>query len=164
MARLAWTAVGWLALSGILFGAEPVKDSAADAKPAGQRIKVLLLGDRTGHHRPDVFATTLTPPLAEQGIDVTFTRDIADINPTKLAGFDCLAIYGDSGDLPADAEAAMIGYVEAGHGLVAIHCASNIFRNSPRYTALVGGRFQKHQTGVFRTVIIDAQHPAMAAA
>ena len=161
MARLAWTAVGWLALSGILFGTEPVKDSA-DAKPAGPRIKVLLLGDRTGHHRPDAFATTLMPPLAEQGIDVTFTRDIADINPTKLAGFDCLAICNhDSGDLPADAEAAMIGYVEAGHGLVAIHCASNIFRNSLRYTALVGGRFKSHQTGVFRTVIIDGQHPAM---
>jgi hypothetical protein len=133
--------------------------SVSAAEPA--RVSVLLLGDVTGHHRPEVFAQVLTPPLKSAGIDVTFTRNIKDISAANLAKYDCLAIYGDNGDLPADAEAAMIGYVEAGHGLAAIHCASNIFRNSTRYTALLGGRFWKHDTGVFRTRIIDAQHPAM---
>ena len=130
------------------------------AEPAA-RISVLLLGDRTGHHRPEAFAKVITPALAPMGIDVTFTQDIHDLNAEKLAQFDCLAIYGDSGDLPPAEEQAMLDYVESGHGLVAIHCASNIFRNSQRYTALIGGRFQKHETGVFRTRIIDAQHPAM---
>ncbi len=130
------------------------------AEPAG-RTSVLLLGDRTGHHRPEDLAKVITPALAPMGIDVTFTQDIHDLNAKKLGQFDCLAIYGDSGDLPPAAEQAMLDYVESGHGLVAIHCASHIFRNSQRYTALIGGRFQKHETGIFRTRIIDAQHPAM---
>jgi putative membrane-bound dehydrogenase-like protein len=138
-----------------------IGDKSPTVAGQGDRIQVLLLGDRTGHHRPDVFAKVLTPALERLGIDVTFTRNVNDLNHATLAKYDCLAIYGDSGDLPADAEAAMISYVEAGKGLVAIHCASHIFRNSQRYTALVGGRFWKHETGVFRTRIIDAQHPAM---
>lgn len=136
---------------------------AEDAKPANEagRIKVLLLGDRSGHHRPQEFARVLTPALDKLGIDVAFTQNVNDLNPANFAKYDCLAIYGDSGDLPADAEAAMLAYVEGGKGLVAVHCASHIFRNSQRYTSLVGGRFWKHETGVFRAQIIDAQHPAM---
>ncbi len=52
-------------------------------------------------------------------------------------------------------------FVEGGKGLLALHCASNCFRNSDKYTALVGGRFLRHNTGTFRARIIDAQHPAM---
>lgn len=130
------------------------------AQPA-VRIRVLLLGDRTGHHRPEEFAKVITPALASQGIDVIFTQDIHDLNAAKLGQFDCLAIYGDSGDLPPPGEQALLDYIEGGHGLVAIHCASHIFRNSKRYTELIGGRFEKHETGVFRAEIIDAQHPAM---
>ena len=52
-------------------------------------------------------------------------------------------------------------FVEGGKGLFALHCASNCFRNSDKYTALVGGRFLRHNTGTFRAKIIDAQHPAM---
>ncbi|HEX4000391.1 MAG TPA: PVC-type heme-binding CxxCH protein [Pirellulales bacterium] len=141
----------------------PIETIAAHepAASGAGRIHVLLLGDRTGHHRPEVFAKVISAALGPMGIDLTFTQNIHDLNADKLNHFDCLAIYGDSGDLPPAEERAMIDYVEAGHGLVAVHCASNIFRNSQRYTALIGGRFEKHQTGVFRARIIDAQHPAM---
>jgi hypothetical protein len=67
------------------------------------RVSVLLLSDTTGHHRPEVFAQVLTPSLKASGIDVTFTRDIKDINAANLAKYDCLAIYGDNGELPPDA-------------------------------------------------------------
>ncbi|HEV2972968.1 MAG TPA: PVC-type heme-binding CxxCH protein [Pirellulales bacterium] len=134
-------------------------ETSAAAAPA--RIKVLLLGDRTGHHRPEELAKILMPALEKMGIDIRFTQEIRDVNADNLAKFDCLAIYGDSGNLPADAETALVNFVEGGKGLVAIHCASHIFRNSRQYAALVGGRFWKHETGVFRAKIIDAQHPAM---
>ena len=76
-------------------------------------IKVLLLGDRKA----------ITPPLGKLGIDVTFTQNINDLNHATLSKYDCLAIYGDSGDLPAECEAAMLSFVEEGKGLAAIHCA-----------------------------------------
>ncbi len=142
-----------------------VNSLAAQAPQAPQpqqpgKLKVLLLGD-TGHHRPAVFAKILTAALAKQGIDIDYTADVADLTRARLAKYDALAIFRDSGNLPATNEAALLEFIEGGKGLVAIHCASHCFRNSDRYTALVGGRFKSHKTGVFRTRILDAQHPAM---
>ncbi len=70
-------------------------------------------------------------------------------------------IFRDSGDLPPENEAAILAFVEAGKGLVAVHCASHCFRNSAKYTDLVGGRFSHHDSGVFRATIVNAQHAAM---
>jgi putative membrane-bound dehydrogenase-like protein len=131
-----------------LCGAEPAK------------LSVLLLGDE-GHHRPADMAQILTPALAPVGIRVEFTKDVTTLTPANLARYDAVAIFRDSGDLPPKQEAALLEFVEAGKGLVAIHCASHCFRNSDRYTALVGGRFLRHDTGLFRARIIDAQHPAL---
>jgi putative membrane-bound dehydrogenase-like protein len=134
--------------------------ATSSLQAASPPIKVLLLGDE-GHHRPAVMARLLTPVLATAGIDVDFTLNVAELTSARLARYDALAIFRDSGNLPARAEAALLDFVENGKGLVAIHCASHCFRNSDKYTALVGGRFWKHGTGVFRSRIIDAQHPAM---
>jgi putative membrane-bound dehydrogenase-like protein len=124
------------------------------------KLSVLLLGDH-GHHRPAELAKVLKPAFAEAGIDLTYTDDVETLTADNLAKYDALAIFRDSGDLPPKPEAALLDYVEGGKGLVAIHCASHCFRNSDRYTALVGGRFLRHDTGVFRARIIDAQHPAL---
>ena len=83
------------------------------------------------------------------------------MTPERLAKCDALLIFRDHGDLPPKPEAALMDFVEGGKGLFALHCASNCFRNSDKYTALVGGRFLRHNTGTFRASIIDAQHPAM---
>ena len=146
---------------GTTVGSVATAESAATEPAPAAHTAVLLYGDRTGHHRPEEFAKVLTPELAKLGIDLAFTQDIHDLNAKNLAKYDCFAVYGDSGDLPQAEERALLDYVDGGKGFVAIHCASHIFRNSQAYTALVGGRFWKHQTGVFRAEIIDAQHPAM---
>jgi putative membrane-bound dehydrogenase-like protein len=131
---------------------------ARAAEPAP--LAVLLLGDH-GHHRPADFAKILTAALAKADIRVEYTDDVADLTAERLAKYDALAIFRESGDLPPKNEAALLDYVGGGKGLVAIHCASHCFRNSDRYTALVGGRFLRHTTGVFRARVLDAQHPAL---
>src|SRR5947209_3791220 len=153
-ARTAFFCAAPGSLMALLLLAAPPR--AAEPAP----LKVLLLGDQ-GHHRPAVMARIMTRALARQGIKVDYTADVADLTADKLAGYDVLAIFRDSGDLPAAQEAALLAFVEGGKGLVAIHCASHCFRNSDRYTALVGGRFLRHGTDVFRARIVDAQHPAM---
>jgi putative membrane-bound dehydrogenase-like protein len=125
-----------------------------------QTLSVLMLGSKC-HHRPDVMVPLLTPALAKAGIDVTYVEDVRALTPARLAKFDVLAIFRDDGDLPAEQETALLDFVEGGKGLVAIHCASHCFRNSARYTSLIGGRFRRHGTGTFRARILDAQHPAM---
>lgn len=133
---------------------------ATPAIAVEQRLSVLFLGDQ-GHHRPAVMHNLVTDTFAKQGIDLTFTTDANALNGDNLAKYDGLLIFRDSGDLPADNETALLAFIENGKGLVAVHCASHCFRNSPKYTALVGGRFAHHGTGDFRARIIDAQHPAL---
>src|SRR6185369_13725975 len=124
------------------------------------RVKALFLGDN-GHHKPRERAEQLIPVLAKVGIDVTYTDKMTDINEKTLAGYDCLIVYANATSITPEQEAALVGYVENGKGLVALHCASYCFLNSPKYIALVGAQFRRHGTGTFRTTAAGADHPLM---
>lgn len=130
------------------------------AQPPGRTLRYLFLGDQ-GHHRPAERYRQLAPVLAERGIELEYTERLADLNPQKLAGFDGLLIYANHTQLAAEQEQALLDFVAAGKGLVAVHCASYCFLNSPAYIGLVGAQFKEHGTGVFRTRIAAPEHPLM---
>ncbi len=156
--RAAWAIAAVLIIHlPALWAAE---DAPAETKAEAKRLTILFLGDN-GHHEPAKRAASITPVLQRRGIDVTYTDDVAQLTKENLAKYDGVLIYRDSGDLPAANEAALVEYLESGKGVIPVHCATHTFRNSSKYTELVGGRFWKHETGVFRARIIDAQHPAM---
>jgi putative membrane-bound dehydrogenase-like protein len=142
---------------GIICSLLAVTGIAAAESP---RIKVLFLGDN-GHHRPIDRAADLLAPLARAGIDMAYTDDLSDLNADNLARYDGLIIYANHTTISPQQEAALLSFVENGKGLIALHCASYCFLNSPKYISLVGGQFESHKTGVFRTRIVDAKHPAM---
>jgi len=149
------------ALAMILFVCLGAMDSArgADNHPV-RRVKVLFLGDE-GHHVPLLRARQLIPIASQNGIDIEYTQDVNDLNGAKLNQFDCLLIYANIDQISPEHEKALLDYVESGHGLVALHCASFCFQNSPKYIALVGAQFAHHDTGVFRTTIVAPDHPIM---
>src|SRR5256885_3388111 len=134
--------------------------SAVNTADAASTLRVLFLGDE-GHHRPADRFKQLQPVLAKKGIELVYTDKLEDLSPEKLAGYDALAIYANWTRIAAEQERAMIEFVERGGGLVPIHCASYCFLNSPKYTELVGGQFQRHGTGVFKETIINAEHPVI---
>jgi putative membrane-bound dehydrogenase-like protein len=133
---------------------------AAGPISAAPSIKALFLGDN-GHHQPAARAASLIPAMQKVGVDVVYTDQLADLNPRKLAGYDCLIIYANHAALTPDQESALVDYVESGHGLVPIHCASACFTKSTKYVRLVGGQFDRHGSGVFRPEIVAADHPIM---
>jgi uncharacterized protein len=136
-------------------------DQPLVSKPAAaSAIKVLFLGDK-GHHRPADRAAQITPVLAGRGIDITYTENVADLNPETLARYDALLIYANINAISPDQEKALLDYVNRGGGFVPVHCASYCFLNSPRYIALVGAQFQRHDTGEFDTNILDRSHAIM---
>src|SRR6476646_2295926 len=67
-----------------------------NARAAQEMIgaRVLLLGDN-GHHHPADFFKAIQAPLRRNGIDVTYTESLADLNAAKLAGYDCLMIFAN---------------------------------------------------------------------
>ena len=123
-------------------------------------LRVLFLGDND-IHQPRSRFEILRPVLADKGIEVVYTDDMRDINSAKLAGFDALLVYANITHIEAKAEAALLNFVDQGGGLVALHCASYCFHNSPKYIELVGAQFNRHGSGVFKETIVAPDHPVM---
>jgi uncharacterized protein len=126
----------------------------APAPKAAPVIKILFLGDK-GHHQPEVRFKQLEPVLAARGIDLTYTGSVNALNPDTLAKYDGLMIYANTEKISPDQEKALLDYVAGGKGLIALHCASYCFLNSPKYIEMVGAQFKSHGTGVFRTTSND---------
>ncbi|HSZ57570.1 MAG TPA: PVC-type heme-binding CxxCH protein [Tepidisphaeraceae bacterium] len=132
---------------------------AHEAKPAGpRRVKVLFLGDN-GHHEPLERCRDVYSVLGKRGIDITYTDDLGDLNSDTLGRYDVLLLYANWTTISPTQEKALLDFVESGHGLAAIHCASYCFLNSPRITALIGARFKSHNTGTFKETIVEPDHP-----
>src|SRR4051794_34778247 len=73
-------------------------------------LRVLFLGDQ-GHHRPFDRAGQITPVLAARGIEVTYTEDLANLNPKTLAKYDALLVYANSTTVGPEQEKALLAYV-----------------------------------------------------
>ncbi|MCA9104690.1 MAG: ThuA domain-containing protein [Planctomycetales bacterium] len=128
---------------------------------ADEPVEVLFLGDN-GHHQPPLRFRELNAAFAERGIRLTYTDDMSQVNPETLGNYQAVVLYANIDEIaPAQAD-ALLAYVEQGGGFVPLHCASFCFRNDPRIVALMGAQFQRHGTGVFRTKIVEPDHPVMA--
>jgi putative membrane-bound dehydrogenase-like protein len=130
-----------------------------------RRLNVLMLGHKPGSHpghiTEDRYAQ-LFAALGPRGIDLEFTDDVNyALNAQTLKHFDALALYANTEQITTDQEKALFDFVESGHGFVPIHCASFCFLNRIQATALIGGRFKRHQTGEFNTVITQPDHEIM---
>src|SRR5262249_27918350 len=112
-----------------------------------------------GHHRPAERYRLIAPVLARAGIEVVYTDRVAALDPKVLRPYDGLLIYANTTRIPPAQEKALLDFVQGGKGLIAVHCASYCFLNSPSYVALVGAQFRSHGTGVFRTRVAEAHHP-----
>lgn len=136
---------------------------APQAPPdAGRPLRVLFLGHTSTHHPSMTLMPILAAPLARRGIQLTHvsTPDEA-LRPEVLAHYDALMIYANHKTLTAAQEQALVDFVEGGKGLVALHCASAMFTEAPRYIPLVGGEFHTHGTGEFAATIVAPDHPVM---
>ena len=66
------------------------------ARPAGpRRIEILFLGADTPEHSSQKATALFVPSMAREGINVSWTDDVADLNARNLAKYDLLMVYGD---------------------------------------------------------------------
>ncbi|NIP98270.1 MAG: hypothetical protein GWO24_34620, partial [Akkermansiaceae bacterium] len=126
----------------------------------GGPVQLLFLGDQ-GHHVPSQRVADLKRAFGAKGIFITYTENMADLNPENLARYDGLMVYANITTITPDQEKAVLDYVASGKGYIPVHCASYCFHNSPRLIALLGAQFKSHGTGVFRTRIAEPDHPVM---
>ncbi|MES2659919.1 MAG: PVC-type heme-binding CxxCH protein [Verrucomicrobiota bacterium] len=161
MKKLLFLPLGVLAVA--LGLAQTSKQPAAE----GRHVEILFLGaplENGPGHDPVERYRVLKKALGVDGIDITYTEDLADLRSDVLNQYDGVMLYGnwkqneamDPGQLKA-----LTDYVEAGHAFLPIHCASACFGGSEAFVKLVGGRFKTHETGVFKTNIAARDHPIM---
>jgi putative membrane-bound dehydrogenase-like protein len=134
--------------------------SAQESSQNPKGIRILFLGDQ-GHHRPADRFKQLEPALTTSRIRYTYTESLDDLNPDKLAGYDCIVIYANHTKISPDQEKSLMDFVSNGGGLVALHCASYCFLNSTNYLELVGARFKSHKTGDFEETVLKSDHPVL---
>lgn len=91
------------------------------------------------------------------GYEVTCTKNGSEINKENLAKYDVVAFYttgdltkksGDGGDgMSATGKQELFDWLEAGHGVIGFHCASDTFhsgRTVDPYIGCIGGEFAGH--------------------
>jgi putative membrane-bound dehydrogenase-like protein len=149
-----------VSLTCVIVGSRAAQDAAGGTPDPAvpRRVKVLFLGDN-GHHEPLERCRDVYSYLGKRGIDITYTDDLGELNADTLGRYDVLLLYANWTTISPSQEKALLGFVEAGHGLAAIHCASYCFLNSPKITALIGARFKSHGTGTFKETIVEQDHP-----
>jgi putative membrane-bound dehydrogenase-like protein len=155
--RYQWFAYFCLVVLSTLFS---VSTSNAVTAAETPRLKLLFLGDQ-GHHQPAVRFKQLAPVMAARGIDLVYTDLISDLNPATLKDYAGLVVYANIDRIEPDQAKALLDYVASGHGFIPLHCASFCFRNSDEVVALMGAQFQRHGTGIVRTILAEPNHPIM---
>jgi putative membrane-bound dehydrogenase-like protein len=148
-----------LAIACLLCSCGPSKKSGLPSGP--RRLEILFLGHRSEHHNSARYMPILSEALSKNGINFTYTDDPEDLNNETLAQYDGLIIYANHEKITPGEEEALLDFVEQGKGFIPVHCASFCFQNSPKYIALVGGQFLRHDTATFTAAIVNHDHPVM---
>ncbi|MBC6996902.1 PVC-type heme-binding CxxCH protein [Cytophaga sp. FL35] len=159
--KLNFSTLGTLVFLLILVscGSKEKKQSWKDDQP--RRIEMLFLGHEIEHHNSKAYFPILASALTKDGINITYTEDVNDLNAENLSLYDGLIIYANHEEITPSQEEALLSYVKEGHAFVPLHCASFCFKNSPDYINMVGAQFKEHGTGTFTTDIIKKEHPVM---
>ncbi|MES2438612.1 MAG: PVC-type heme-binding CxxCH protein [Verrucomicrobiota bacterium] len=142
---------------------QTLKQPAAEAR----HVEILFLGAPTANHPghdPVERYRVLKKALGVDGIDLTYSENLADLDRSVLDRYDGVMFYGNwkqNEAMDPAQEKALLGYVNDGGAFLPIHCASACFGGSEAFVKLVGGRFKSHETGVFTTTISAKDHPIM---
>ncbi|MFT5464866.1 MAG: hypothetical protein ACI8QS_003773, partial [Planctomycetota bacterium] len=116
-------------------GAQPGDDLSIRPPSADLQerpLRLLFLGDY-GHHESAKRAQEARIFLAERGIHLFYSNDLAVLTDEGLAPYDALLLYANHDVLTPAGEAALLDFVHSGKGFVPIHCASYCFRNSKAF-------------------------------
>ncbi len=135
----------------------PVPQPAAPRPPSTtvRPIKVLYVGtDEETPHNPTKMFPLLAAPLARRGIQLTYGRTPAEaLDPARLEYYDAVLLYGDRLSLTAAQQKALTAFVDAGHGLIALHAVGDL--------PLVGAGVQPQGGSEFTAEIVQPANPVV---
>ncbi|PYQ54709.1 MAG: hypothetical protein DMF78_04810 [Acidobacteria bacterium] len=153
----------WASASLATVSSPPPKPTPS-AKPAHLLVVTVTKGFR--HQSiPDLERMVASLATESGAFDVDYARTddelAARTTPAALARYDGVVFASTTGDIPLADRDGFLSWIEAGHGLVGIHAASDTFHGFPPYLDMLGGEFEHHGPQVkVHVLVADRAHPA----
>ncbi|NOY75964.1 MAG: ThuA domain-containing protein [Kiritimatiellaeota bacterium] len=125
--------------------------------------KILLFGGG-GVHDHKGCCDVLSGHLRQ--LDVQFDRlaeDYDAFTEERIKEYDVLVLYHTGGELAVEQKRGLVEWCAAGGKILGVHGATDSFKTSPEYLAMIGGVLKAHP--FFRKYIVglnDGTHPAVA--
>ena len=142
------------------------RDSSIGAKPKA----LALVADQP--HEPERIETNLVNALERIGLVPYVAFDVRALTAENLKRVQVLVILRDGAIWPGgaekpgvtwmtpDQERAVVEFVEAGGGLLALHNATGLYPEGGPYLKLLGGTYQGHgPLERFSVKVVDRSHP-----
>lgn len=139
----------------------PQVDAKPESRDSARRLEVLFLGSPDGSHRPLDRFRTIRKAHGVKGINYTYAHQPTALTEENLVKYDALVVYANHDKINEEQETALIEYSHNGGACVFLHSACGCFRNSEKFIALLGAQFKSHGKGIFRTKIVNPNHPVM---
>ncbi len=168
MTRLAAVSMAVLVLGALGVGASP-EASDVQASPVDWAKVRLLVYTRNGtgyvHDNIPGSIEAIKALAAEHKFSVDASDDPAVFTDENLKKYSAL-VFSNTNNVVFDADAqrvALMRYVQAGGGFVAIHSASGTERTWKWFAGLLGGAFSRHAPiQKFGVLMVDRTHPSVA--
>jgi len=124
------------------------------SKEQPRRAEVLFFG--TGHESASNYATWLSVELFKSGVNLTYTKDLKDMNSEYLKKYDGVILLVNDQDLDSEQSSALEDYLEDGHGLVSLNSSANSFLEVDWYKNLVKGGYESKGEGSAKITFADS--------
>jgi len=154
----------------LLWSCSGDSDSGAPGAPTSvspsRRVLVVTHTEGFRHSSIAIAETTIGTLGQRSGLfSTTFCRTADDVSRmltrSGLAGVDAIVFANTTGSLPIPDLAAVLEWIQDGHGFVGMHSASDTYHDAPGYLDMLGNEFLTHgdQTTV-EAIVENASHPA----
>jgi len=145
-------------------------DSGAPTSPTSVRPsrRVLVVTHTEGfrHSSIPIAETTITALGQRSGLfSTTLCRTADDVSRmltrSFLADVDAIVFANTTGSLPIPDLAAVLEWIQDGHGFAGMHSASDTYHDAPAYLEMLGNEFLTHgDQATVDAIVENPSHPA----
>lgn len=86
------------------------KEKEEKLDDAPRRIELLFLGHEIEHHNSRAYFPILASALTKDGINITYTEDVDDLNDKNLGLYDGLIVYANHESINSNQEKALLNF------------------------------------------------------
>ncbi len=159
-----------LALGVLMWSCSGDSGTRAPASPSPvaspRRILVVTHTEGFRHSSIPIAESTISALGQRSGLfSTTFCRTADDVSRmltrSGLAGVDAIVFANTTGSLPIPDVAAVLEWLQDGHGFAGMHSASDTYHDNPAYLEMLGNEFLTHgDQATVDAIVENASHPA----